>query len=109
MTRATSSRTRAGGLLFGPLVWAAHFLIVYASESLLCRLADGAAHTALTAIATLLALAAVIADLVAQRRRSHRDDLDGFIAAARIGLGLLSAGAIPLVAAAGLALPACSA
>jgi hypothetical protein len=108
MTGATPSPVRAGGALFGPLVWAAHFLIVYASESLLCRLADGAAHTALLAVATLLALAAVLVDVAAQRRRGDGDDLGGFIAASRIGLDLLSVLAILLVALAGLALPACS-
>ncbi len=104
----TISLKRAAGALFGPLVWAAHFLIVYASESLLCRLADGTAHTALLAVATMLALAAVFANVAAQRRRSNRDGLGDFIAAARIGLSQLVAVAILLVAAAGFSLPACS-
>jgi hypothetical protein len=48
--------------LAGPLVWAAHFLLVYASESLFCtRGGGGAAHLAVIALATAMGLAVILA------------------------------------------------
>lgn len=46
--------------LSGPTIWAAHFLLVYGAESLLClRFAAPALHQALVLGATVLALAAI--------------------------------------------------
>lgn len=40
-------------------MWCAHFLLVYASESLLCTRGGGAAHLAVIALATAAGLAVV--------------------------------------------------
>jgi hypothetical protein len=108
MTEARSFPTRAGGALFGPLVWAAHFLIVYASESLFCRLLSAHAHSWLLAVASVLALAAILGDLVAQGRMGRQESADAFIMRLRLGLDGLSGLAVLLVTMAGLALPACA-
>jgi hypothetical protein len=55
--------------LAGPLVWAAHFLVVYASESVLCTRGAGAgAHLTLIALATVAGLAVLFAAFVSRRR-----------------------------------------
>jgi hypothetical protein len=48
--------------LAGPLVWTAHFLIVYASESLVCSRGGGAAlHLGLVAAASVAGLLVLLA------------------------------------------------
>jgi hypothetical protein len=108
MTAEKSSLRRAGGALVGPLVWAAHFLIVYTSESVLCRLLDARAHTWLVAVASVLALVAILGDLVVQRQLCRQENAERFLTRLRIGLDGLSGVAVLLVAVAGLALPACA-
>ena len=43
----------------GPLIWAAHFLVVYGSESLACT--RGGSHALVVIVATIAALAALAA------------------------------------------------
>lgn len=50
----------AGAALTGPVIWAAHFLTVYASESLICRLSAPLAHDVTVAGATLAAVLAIL-------------------------------------------------
>ena len=52
--------TRLLWMLFGPLVWAGHFLLVYAAESVFCRLLNGPSHSMLVIAATVIALAMVL-------------------------------------------------
>ncbi len=70
MTRAITLR-QAGAALVGPTIWAAHFLTVYASESLACRWTRAAVHDAIVTAATLLAVAAIFAHRLILRRRSQ--------------------------------------
>lgn len=90
--------------LFGPLVWAAHFIVVYAAESVLCRFAAGQAHTLLLAVVTVLAILAVVLN---RRGHSRGDGVGRFLARVAIALDALSVVAIMFVAAAGFVLPSC--
>ncbi len=56
----TAPLRRAGFALTGPVIWAAHFLAVYASESVICRWGEPAAHDAIVAGATFFAIAAIL-------------------------------------------------
>jgi hypothetical protein len=56
--------------LGGPLIWAAHFTLVYASESLVCTRGGGAAaHLALVGLATAIALIMLMAITAQSWRR----------------------------------------
>jgi hypothetical protein len=107
MTARAMPVRRAAWVLFGPIVWALHFLLVYASESLLCRLLDGGSHTLLLAGATVVAIIALIWDLWLRRRLTPGDDVAHFMTRARVALDALALLAIVMVAVAGLALPSC--
>lgn len=98
---------RAALTLFGPLVWAAHFLVVYASESLFCRSAGGSAHSVLVIAASVIAIVVILRDFRAQRRLAPADGVERYLAQARRALNGLSILATIAVAAVGLALPAC--
>lgn len=56
--------------LAGPLVWSAHFLLLYGSEWLLCTRGSGASHLAVIALATALAMAAVLATTMYSAHRA---------------------------------------
>ena len=57
--------------LAGPLVWGAHFLVVYGSESLLCGVSGGVArHLTLVLAATAAAVAALLAVSALNWRRA---------------------------------------
>ena len=70
----TAPLRRAGFALTGPVIWAAHFLAVYASESLACRWNEPAAHDAIVAGATFFAIAAI---LLHARRTVRNTDTNG--------------------------------
>lgn len=70
MIRAAPLR-QVGAALFGPTVWAAHFLTVYASESLACRWNQAAVHDAIVTAATLLAIVGILAHMLVLRGRSQ--------------------------------------
>jgi hypothetical protein len=105
--RAASSLRSAGNIIVGPILWAEHFLTVYASEALLCRAGPPGWHDALVAGATLIALAALAWHGVALFRRRPIDGLQGELARIAIGLDVVSALAVCFVALAA-ALPACA-
>ena len=91
----------------GPVIWAAHFMIVYTLESVLCRAAAGYWHTLVIAAVTVLAVAALVIHGRRQRRRLRCEGVEGFLARAALTLDGLSLFAIMLVSMTGLALPGC--
>lgn len=50
--------------LGGPLIWAAHFLLVYASESLVCTRGGGGSHLLIVVAASVAAVAALVAIII---------------------------------------------
>lgn len=107
MTGQSGSILTAAAALFGPIVWATHFLVVYTSESLLCRSTAGQAHTQLLGAATILALLLILAHGVRQWRPFGVEALPQFVPRAALALDGLALAAIMFVAVAGLLLPAC--
>lgn len=102
----TSHSLHAGAIvLVGPILWAMHFLTVYASESLLCRAGLPGWHDALVTGATFVTLLALGWHGAALRRRTKRE-ARGELAGIAFGLDTLSALAVCFVALAA-ALPAC--
>ena len=104
--KMASSLRSAGNVLIGPILWAAHFLVVYASESLLCRAGLPGWHDALVAGATLVILVALAWHSAALRRSRARGDARGELAGIASGLDGISALAVCFVVVAA-ALPAC--
>jgi hypothetical protein len=107
MTNRILPAGRAAATLLGPVIWAAHFIIVYALESVLCRTAAGHWHALVIAAVTVLAVVALAVHGGSQRRRLHIEGVDGFLARTALTLDGLSLLAIMLVSMAGLALPGC--
>lgn len=107
MSRPLPLRAAATALV-GPTIWAAHFLAVYASESLFCRAGAPGWHDGLVTGATLAALLAIAWHVVSLGRRGEaagaRHELDRIA----IALDALSALAIGFAALAAAALPACA-
>jgi hypothetical protein len=95
--------------LGGPLLWAAHFLILYTSESLVCsRAGAGAGSTTFAMIATLTTIGAMA--LIAMFFRPRADAPEGAAMMDRVGAMLLigSAGAVLLTAMSALLIDACA-
>jgi hypothetical protein len=91
--------------LAGPSIWAAYFLAVYASESLICSRGAGAqVHFMFVAAATVPALGAILW-MLAFGARSRRDVR--FLDAIGAGLAGLSLIATAWTALAAIMLPAC--
>jgi hypothetical protein len=107
MTSPAVPFTRVAGMLLGPVIWAAHFLIVYSLESLLCRAGAGHWHGVVIAAVTALAVASLAVHGGRQFQRLRMRGVSGFLARAALTLDALSLVAIMLVAAVGLALPSC--
>jgi hypothetical protein len=107
MTSPTLPFTLVAGMLLGPVIWAAHFLLVYALESLLCRAGAGHWHGIVIAAVTALAFAWLAVHGRKQLQRLRMRGVSGFHARAALTLDALSLVAIMLVAAVGLALPSC--
>ncbi len=105
--RADSSLRYAGNVLVGPILWAAHFLAVYASESLLCPAGLSGWYDALVAGATFIVLLALAWHGAALRRRRTKGGARGELAGIAIGLDAVSALAVCFGAMA-TALPACA-
>ncbi len=94
----------------GPIVWAAHFFIVYGLEAAVCTRADSPAATVRWIIATATATAVVgLAALLIRRFRKPPSDSEAFRFLHKISiyLALLSIGAVLTVAASALRLSAC--
>ena len=95
--------------LAGPVVWAAHFFVVYGLEAAVCTRAASPVLTMrwVIAAATAAALATLAAFLIPRlRRRSESEDRE-FLRRIAVGLTFVSIGAILAVAASALSLPAC--
>jgi hypothetical protein len=103
-------------MLTGPVIWFAHFVLLYGAEALICTppLARPGAMTSITVAATLAALGALAIFVAILMRRpaaaGSRDHGDvGFLRAASLLLALLSAIAVVWVALPTAILPVCAA
>lgn len=70
MIRAAPLR-QAGAALVGPIVWATHFMIIYASESLNCRSDKATGHDAVVMGTTFIAIVALILHFLWASRRAR--------------------------------------
>lgn len=96
--------------LTGPIVWAAHFFIVYGLEAAVCTRADSPAATMqwITAAATTTAVGGLAALLIRRFRKPPTESgAFRFLHEISTYLTLLSIGAVLTVAASALRLPAC--
>ncbi len=75
--------------LYGPLLWAGQFLLVYASESLFCRAGAGETHRAF-ALAVSVAAAGVLVVLVARQWRALSQPALDSVGVPLAGLSLLA-------------------
>jgi hypothetical protein len=102
-------------MLTGPVIWFAHFVVLYGAEALICTppLASSGAMTSVTIAATLAALVAlgIFAAIVMRRpataSRNHSDA--GLLRSVSLLLALLSAIAVTWVALPTAILPVCAA
>jgi hypothetical protein len=110
-TRRPSFVTKTIVVLAGPIVWAAHLLVIYGAHAIICsQRASTAGVRATVGIATLVALAALTGIVVRgfQGLRLHRMSQTGrFLGVTMILLIVLSAAAIAWAGSAALFLPAC--
>lgn len=96
--------------LGGPLIWALHFLLVYASESVTCSRFGGAtAHAYLVAFVTAIAVTMLIGLILPRRATARPTDAAAvdFMQTLQLGLGLLSLLAILWAALAAVIIPSC--
>ncbi len=77
----------------GPLIWAAHFLVVYGSESLACT--RGGSHALVVIAATIVTLGALAATTALAVRRSRASGQGtAFMDTVAVALGFLSITAV---------------
>lgn len=97
--------------LYGPIVWAAHFFVVYGAESIVCTSSSSPASTMWFTIVgmTAIALAAIAAPLARSVRVAPESDreVQRFLMMLRNSLPILSAAAVLAVAVSALRLNAC--
>lgn len=98
---------RAGFALTGPLIWAAHFLAVYTSESLACRWSEPAAHDAIVAGATFFAIVAILGHIHRTGQNADASEVDRFMRFTALALGGLSLIGVCWAGLAALLLGAC--
>jgi hypothetical protein len=110
MIRAAPLR-QAGVALVGPTIWAAHFLTVYASESLACRFGRPAIHDAIIVGVTIFAIVALTLYMSRTRRRGRAigsdDRFEHFLQRIAWALNALSLVGIGWAALAAMLLSAC--
>jgi hypothetical protein len=105
-------------VLFGPLVWAAHLLVLYGAHAVACAAAGGIADTgeslvAVLVLATALALVLVALPLIVPRRlagllgRGHTEEEDRFLLSLMRWLAGLSLAAVVANGIAILIVPPC--
>lgn len=98
-------------VLAGPIVWAAHFFVVYGPEAIICTRAASPAYAMrwVVAVATAAAIGTLAIFLFRQlvRRRKTRNTA-AFLNDVSIALVSMSMAAIVGVAAGSLSLPACT-
>lgn len=99
------NRFHALGWLLGPLIWLAHFMMVYAAQGLACRGETPAAGSAalFVVIATVIALGALLVTLVGQWRTRSGD----FLQRIAVPLSALSILSVTWTGLPALLLPAC--
>jgi hypothetical protein len=110
MSARTSPLSAFLACLRGPMVWAAHFFVLYGAETLVCMLASSPATAMrLTVLAvTAMALAILVAPLLcAGNARVDDREAQSFLRTLSIWLSTLSAGAILASAVAAWRLGAC--
>ena len=92
--------------LAGPIVWAAHFFVVYGMEAVICTRTASPFSTMpwIVAIATAVAFGALIIVVIRQRKVP---DTALFLRQVSVALALISMAAITGAAVSGLSLPAC--
>ena len=92
--------------LAGPIVWAAHFFLVYGVEAVICTrtASPSVAMRWIIVAATAVALGLLIVVVLRQWRTR---DADAFLRQVQITLALISMAAIAGAAISGLSLPAC--
>lgn len=104
MSEAISLR-RAAAALFGPGVWAGHFLTIYAAESLACRQSAARLHDLIVLAATLVAIIAIVWHRGRAGRRLRQGQAHGErhfqwrVGTALAGLSLIGIGWAALAAA----------
>jgi hypothetical protein len=102
---------QAGVALVGPTVWAAHFLTVYASESLACRFGLPAVHDAIIVGVTILAMVALTLHTSrtgrCRRAMVNDDRFEHFLQRSAWALNALSLVGIGWAALAAMLLSAC--
>lgn len=98
---------RAGEALTGPFIWVAHFLAVYASESLACRWSEPAAHDAIVAGATFFAIAAILLHAHRTVQNTDASEVDRFMRLTALALDGLSLIGVCWAGLAALLLGAC--
>jgi len=102
-----SGATSVALWLSGPIIWAAHFLLAYVFEPVLCARAGGeAAHASLVVVATVGAISAIVILACLGRRRAFLPD-DGFLRFTGVVLSSLAAIAVLWTAMPSLILTAC--
>lgn len=107
MSRPLPLRAAATALV-GPTIWAAHFLAVYASESLLCRAGAPGWHDGVVTAATLVALLSIAWHGGSQWSRRKMGGARHELARIAIALDALSALAVCFAGLAAATLPACA-
>jgi hypothetical protein len=96
--------------LAGPIVWAAHFFIVYGLEAAVCATAESPTLTMrwIIAAATATAVAGLVALLIQLLRKlQNGSEALRFLHKVSLCLSLISIGAVLAVAASALRLSAC--
>lgn len=108
MTGAAGATAHSLGWLAGPALWAAFFLVAYASESLVCtRMSERGWHNAIVIAAGLAAILPIIVRLGRASKQPERA-IGRFLQRAGFALDWLSLAAIGWAMSASLILPACS-
>jgi hypothetical protein len=111
MTTAVRPVSEFLACLYGPVVWAAHFFVVYGSESIVCTGSSSPASTMwfTTVGMTAIALAAIAAPLARSVRVDPESDPEArrFLMMLRNSLAILSAAAVLAVAVSALRLNVC--
>jgi len=96
--------------LLGPMIWAAHFFIVYGAETVACLTNSPTNAMQWTMIVTtVMALAAVTLTIMRHPRNVHAadDTTQGFLRILAVSLAVLSAAAIVATALSAFRLPMC--
>jgi hypothetical protein len=95
--------------LAGPIVWAAHFFVIYGMEAVICaRVAEPADVMRWISIAaTAVAFGLLVAFLIRQYRVRSLDDAAPFLREISVWLAVISIGAVAGVGLSALRLPAC--